>query len=212
MAEYELNDQDRADLVKNFFSRYGYFILILLIIIAVAVGIHAYMRNHAQKQSEAASIAYEALMTSIHNGASANEIKAAATQIIKDYPNTAYSSMAELNLASLSVVQNDFATAETVLQQVLAQNKNNTLTPIITMRLARVLLAENKAQAALLLLQKPPEGFSAPYELLEGDAYVMLNNAKAAQAAYQSALKTAQDNPLITQLLNERLNNLSSAS
>ena len=211
-ADYELNDQDRADLVKNFFRRYGYIVLAVLVVIAVGIGIRAYLHNHAAKQNQAASIAYQALLSSIHNNAKPDVVAAAAKQLIKDYPHTVYASFAELSLANIDINANNLSSAERELRTALAQNKANTLAPIITLRLARVLLGENEPNQALALLKNPPKGYEAAYGLLSGDAYVALNNSPLALANYQAALKAAGSDPMLTQLLQTRINNLNTKS
>lgn len=207
--DYELNDHDRADMVKRFFARYGYFILVGIILFAIALGINKFWQNHQLSKDTAASNAYQGLLNSIKNGAKPEVIQAGANQLIQDYPGTPYAALAELNLAQIAVSQNDLATAEKNLQMALNANSHNGLTPIISLRLARVLLAENKAQAVVDLLQDPPQAYEVPYGLLLGDAYVQLKNNAAAKATYQAALKAANSDPALIPLLNARVNNLS---
>jgi predicted negative regulator of RcsB-dependent stress response len=209
MADYELNDHDRAEIVKRFFLRYGYIILITLILCAVAMGVQALWQNHQQNRNQAASNAYQALTVSMQNGAKPEVISAGANQIVANYPDTAYASLAQMNLAQIAVTQNNLSLAESTLTADLKNNHSNDLAPIITLRLARVLLAENKATEALKILQDPPKGYVSAYSLLMGDANVQLNNRLAAKDNYQKGLIAAGDtNPLITQLLTERLNHL----
>lgn len=209
MADYELNDHDRAEIVKRFFQRYGFIILVALVICAVAMGVQALWQNHEQNKNQAASNAYQALIVSMQNGAKPSVIAEGATQIVANYPGTAYASLAQLNLAQIAIAQNDLGTAETTLTADLDQNSSNDLTPIITLRLARVLLAENKAAAALKILKDPPKGYVPSYSLLMGDANVQLKNMLAAKDDYQRGIIAAgQNDPVMTQLLTERLNHL----
>lgn len=209
MAEYEMNDHDRAELVINFFKRYGLWIVLVLVIFAVALGFSSFWDSHEQTRDAAASNAYQALLGSIQNNAKPEVISAAATQLSQDYPGTVYASLAQLNLAQLMINQNNLSGAETTLRHDLSHNAHNDLQPIISLRLARVLLAENKSQEVVKLLKHPPRGYEAAYGLLTGDAQLQLKDIKAAQASYQSALTAAGNNPVESQLLTERLNNLS---
>lgn len=208
MAEYELNDHDRAELVKGFFKRFGYWIIAAIIIFAVGLGFSTYWQNHASTRAQAASNAYQALLTSMQNGAKPNVIEAAATQISDDYADTIYGTLAELNLAQLAISQNNLDGAAGFLQKALKQNSDDKLAPIIRLRLARVLLAQNNPKAVLSTLKDIPDGYAAAYGMLKGDAYVQLNDTAAAKENYQAALSKV-NNPLLNQLLTERLNNLS---
>ena len=209
MADYELNDHDRAEIVKRFFLRYGYIILVALILFAVAMGVQALWQNHQQNKNQAASNAYQALTVSMQNGAKPAIISEGANQLIANYPGTAYASLAQMNLAEIAVAQNNLSAAETLLTTDLKNNSHNDLTPIITLRLARVLLAENSASKALKILKDPPKGYVPAYSLLSGDANVQLNNMLAAKDNYQQGIIAAgETDPLIAQLLTERLHHL----
>lgn len=209
MADYELNDHDRAEIVKRFFTRYGYVILIALILCAVAMGVQALWQNHEQNKNQAASNAYQALIVSMQNGAKLSVISEGANQIVANYPGTVYASLAQMNLAQIAVAANNLSLAETTLRADLENNSSNDLTPIITLRLARVLLAENQASAALKILNDPPKGYAPAYRLLMGDANVQLKNTLAAKDNYQQGIIAAgQSDPLMAQLLTERLNHL----
>jgi predicted negative regulator of RcsB-dependent stress response len=208
MADYELNDHDRAELVKNFFKRFGYWVILAIIVVAIGLTVNAYWQSHQNTRAQAASNAYQALIISMQNGAKPDVIRTAATQISTDYPGTVYASLAELNLAQLALKQNDLATAATILKKALDQNENNRLAPIISLRLARVLLAQNEAKAALKVLKDAPKGYVSAYGLLTGDAYIQLNDKAAALKSYEAALANV-NNPLMGQLLTERINNLS---
>lgn len=210
--EYELNDQDRADLVKNFFKKYGIWIVAGIVIIAIGFCINAYMQKRDAQANEAASSAYQAMLTIVQNGATPLQVTQSANQLIKDYPDTVYATMANLTLASLAVQQSNLANAEEILRNTLKENHSNNLAPIITLRLARVLLAENKADEAINILQNPPQGFEAPYALLTGDAKLQQSDQAGARASYLVAQKANQNNPLLSQLLAERLNSLGGSS
>lgn len=211
MADYELNDHDRAEMVINFFKRYGTWIVLALILCAIGMGFSAFWKNHQQDKNQAASNAYQALLGIVQNGAGVPAIQAAATQITQDYSGTVYASLAQLNLAQIAVNQNNLGAAATILQKDLEQNHHNDLQSIISLRLARVLLAENKADAVIKLLKHPPSGYIPAYGLLTGDAFMQLKNTEDARKHYQTALAAANNNPVLSQLLTERLNNLSAS-
>lgn len=210
--EYELNDQDRADLVKNFFKKYGLWIIIAVVVIAIGFGINAYMQKREAVANQNASIAYSAMVTAAQNGATVNQISEAAKSLISNYPKTIYATFADLALANIAVQQNNLPEAESILTKELKKNDGNSFAPIIRLRLARVQIAENKFSDAITLLKSPPKGFEAPYALVTGDAELLQNNPAAAKESYLAAQKTNENDPLVAQLVTERLNSLSGNS
>lgn len=208
--DYELNDQDRADLVKNFVKKYGPWIILAIIIIAIGFGINAYLNKRQATENQNASNAYQAMLTSAQNGATTQQITASANELIKNYPDTVYATFSQLTLANIDIQQGNLTDAENLLNTALKANHKNTLEPVIQMRLARVYIAENKLNDAIALLKDPPKGFEAPFNLLTGDAELLQNNTAAAKASYLAAQQAnnAQSDPLIAQLLTERLNSL----
>ncbi len=204
--DYELNDQDRADIVTGFVKKYARWAVLAIVLIALGFGVNTYIQKKTRAMNEEASMAYQALLLSIQNKASAASVSLAAHNIIADYPRSVYASLAELNLADSAVSQNNLPQAEGMLKTILSKNSNNALTPIVAIRLARVLLAENNPSAALTVLKDPPKGFVGSYALLSGDAYVLENNTAMAKQSFQQAVVASQNNPLISQLATERLN------
>ncbi len=207
--DYELNDQDRVDLVKHFFKRYGWWIVLAILLILIGFGINAYVQKREATANQNASLAYQAILTAAQNGATAQQVAEAANTLIKSYPGTVYATLSNLTLASISVQEGNLGNAENILTASLANNHKNTLTPIIQMRLARVFIAEKKYDEAIALLNNPPKGFAAPFELLKGDAQLAKGSANDAKVSYLAAqTANGQKNPLIAQLLTERLNSI----
>jgi predicted negative regulator of RcsB-dependent stress response len=207
-VEYELNDQDRADLVKNFVKKYSTHFVVALIAIAIAFGAYNVIQKHENTVNQNASLAYAAILNSMQSGASNATISTESQSLIKNYSGTIYASLAELNLASIAVQQNDLAGAESILKTTLGRNSHNNLTPIITLRLARVLLAENNPKMAIRFLNSPPIGFAGPYALLRGEAYLQEGNLSLAKNNFNTAMNQSKNDPIVTQMATERLNSI----
>ena len=211
-VEYELNDQDRADLVKNFIKKYSTLFVAALIAIALAFGAYNLIQKHEATVNQNASIAYAALLASIQNGEPVATISEECHSIIKNYHGTVYASMAQLNLANIALQQNHLDEAESILKETLGQNSHNTLTPIITLRLARVYLADNNPKMAISFLKNPPIGFTSPYALLTGEAYLQQDDIALAKKNFKTAINESKNDPLISQMATERLNSLGATS
>jgi predicted negative regulator of RcsB-dependent stress response len=65
---------------------------------------------------------------------------------------------------------------------------------VARLRLARVLISQNKAGDALKLLEEPlPASFGGLVEEARGDAYAALGKTEEARSAYDRALAQTQD-------------------
>ncbi|MCX7122895.1 MAG: tetratricopeptide repeat protein [Gammaproteobacteria bacterium] len=210
--EYELNDQDRADIVKNFIKKYSTLFVLALIAVALAFGAYNIIQKHEATANQNASIAYSALLTSMQNGATTATISAESQNIIKNNRGTVYASLAKLNLAGIAVQQNRLADAASILKETLAQNSHNSLTPIISLRLARVYLANNNPKMAISILKKPPAGFVGTYALLTGEGNLQEGNLVLARKNFSTAINASKNDPIVTQMAMERLNSLGASS
>ncbi len=80
------------------------------------------------------------------------------------------------------------AKAQAELEWVVAKNSDVALTNVARIRLARVLLAQDKAEQALSQLQTAPqEGFQASFYEAQGDIYAALGRNEDARGAYAKA-------------------------
>ena len=109
-----------------------------------------------------------------------------AQSIKDDYSGSGYSHFAALLKAKQAVQDKDFPAAEAELRWVLAEKPSAGIRLITEFRLAKVLFAQNDADAALVLLsQQNTAAFAPQYAEAKGDIL-------AAQNAYEAALETYQ--------------------
>ena len=79
--------------------------------------------------------------------------------------------------------------AADALNELLAMRGNGALKHVGRVRLARILLYQDKAQEVIdLLADRDDEAFSGLYAELRGDAYAALGDTEAAGDAYRAAL------------------------
>ncbi len=163
---------------------------------------------HKLGQSETASEIYQqALVASSQDNN--QEAKDKATEIVNNYGDTGYAVFARLMLANLAVEQTDYNTAEQHLSDALGNISNESLTHEVSLRLARVYIANNKVDQALALLNKGQYGAFAPvYNELKGDAYAAQNKPDEARQAWQQAISELQGSSGDVSLLNLKLDAL----
>ena len=136
-----LTDQEQLNLIKNWFKKYGkLFTFSLMVFLAVFLGLHAW-QNHKNAQTENASIFYERLLINLQEHKKID--------YSPERQNTAYGQLIALLQAKEAIQKNDFDTAIDNLKWVMSHTKNSALKQIARIRLARVLLAQNKPELAL---------------------------------------------------------------
>ncbi len=185
-----LNDQEQVELLKTLWKKYANIVVMLIVVIVLVIaGWHLY-RNHHRAEVSKASLAYQTLLdTMSSNKTKSSTIKAQAKYIIQHYSRSGYAILSAMLLAAEEVKSGKLDSAKTHLQWALAHTDNIQYQAIITLRLARIEISQGNAKQALVLLNKPPKGFTATYHLVRGQAYVALGQLAEAKKNYETALK-----------------------
>ncbi len=151
-----------------------------------------YWQGAQVEQAEAASSLYSDMIAALQNE-NDTEMREFAEQILAEYENTSYGVFALMTLARLAVADDDLETADNHLRRALEQNKDDSLSHVIRMRLARILISRNEPEQAGALLERQDQGaFAARYAELLGDISVMQGDLETARAAYQRAIDAAR--------------------
>ncbi|MGO4999016.1 YfgM family protein [Oceanisphaera sp. W20_SRM_FM3] len=122
-----------------------------------------------------------------------------------------YGEMAALLLAGEAAKANQLPLAQQQLELALAGSKDAAISETIRLRLARVLLAQDKADEAQAQLNGvKQEAFSALRSEIQGDLYAAKGNTDEAYLAYQAAAEAGglNNNPA----LKLKLDNLATAN
>ena len=180
-------EEEQVEAIKKWWSENGKSLIIGVVIGVTAIfGWRAY-ETHNATQAQAASILYEQLLLASRENDTEN-MRALSDDIIRNYNSSTYAIFSKLMLAKLESESNNLENAEKHLQSIL-DNKNNDFEHVVTMRLVRVLIANNKLdKAKKLITGVKPGQFKSHYEELRGDILVKQGNFKEAARAYQNAL------------------------
>jgi len=139
-------------------------------------------------QAEAASDIYTGLIGEVRQNKN-DEARASANKLLDDYSATSYAIFASLIMAKLDVEAGDPAAAIQHLQWVMDKTGQNEFKHLARLRMARILLDDNKADQALALVLSvsEPGEFTASYEEIKGDIYTRQGEIDKAKIAYQQA-------------------------
>ena len=196
MSAYDLEEQERIDALKDWWSKWG--VWIYAAIGAFVVGVLAMQgsRYYLRSQGEQAEVLFKSVQKTAQEGAATKETKKlseAASAIAEKFPSAFYASEAQLMAAKASFEAKDYVTAKKHLQWVVdkgpAVHAN-----VAKIRLASVLLEESKFDDALKMLdQVKDDAFVSLAADLRGDVLISQERRDEARAAYQIAVEKAGD-------------------
>ncbi|MCW8885865.1 MAG: tetratricopeptide repeat protein [Motiliproteus sp.] len=188
-------EEEQIDAIKSWWKENGKStVLGIVVALAIVLGWRGW-QDHQRNTSEMASAEYQNLLSTaaVQPGEQLSDEKRKtaehlAAQIKQNYEGLAYGRYAALWLAKSAVEQGDLAKAQTELEWVKTISEDKSLAQVAQLRLARVLLAQDKADQALAELQGAPvEGFQASFYEVQGDVYLALGRDSDARTAYQKA-------------------------
>jgi predicted negative regulator of RcsB-dependent stress response len=187
MNVYRTEDE-QVEQLKRILKSYGPAVIIgIILALLINYGWQYYERKHTETR-EAAATEYQALLNADTQG-DVKAVKRAADTLMQQFPTTPYAGLAAMVDAKLAVDAHDIPAASRALTWVTTHSKDSTLTTIASIRLARIDIASNHAEAALSRLASLHD---TPYDgLIEetrGDAYAALHKTTQALTAYQAAI------------------------
>jgi predicted negative regulator of RcsB-dependent stress response len=186
-VEEYLNEREQWERVLAWLREQGPWMLAGVAVALAVFGGWRYWQNRMQQRDLAAASGYEQVIDAF----SRNDVSGGlqlADGLGKAFPGTAYADQANLAVARIQVENKQLEQAAARLQQVLASTKDTELALLVRLRLARVQLAQGKADEALKTLDAAkPGAFAARYAQVRGDALLAKGDRDAALKAYREA-------------------------
>lgn len=182
------SDQEQMQMIKNWWKENGRFTIIIVVLtVMVSYGWKTWQQYNLQK-TESASIIYEQMLNAIANHKD-KEFENHAENLINNFPNTPYASIAALSWGKAAIDQKSYQVALEKLDWVVKHGKGKDLQQIGRIREARLLLALKNYQQALDILSVVNARSYLPLiEQIRGDIYTAMDKQVEAKKAYQSAL------------------------
>lgn len=191
------SEKEQLDEMRAWWSEYGK-VVILGIVIAIGglIGWNYQSDSRLATQMEASEL-FETLALHV-TGGKLDDAEAVADDLFSNYANTTYAAQSRLAMARLYMDQNRDQDAADALNELLALNDNDGLRNVARLRLAHVLLYQDKPQEVVDLLVDVDVGaFNALYDEQLGDAYTALGDYESAGDAYRRSLADPSPNPVV---------------
>jgi len=203
-------EEEQIEAIKNWWKENGKQTVIALVV--VLGGWFGYQGYESQNQAagEAASVVYQEVL-SLQNSESEEDKgrrEVLLDQLQKEYGSTVYAQFAGLFKAKDAMSAGDLEAAASELESVKNNTADEALRHLATVRLARVYIAQEKADKALSILAADnAAAFSAEYYETKGDALLAKGDKGAARDAYSEAYVEAQrigaNNPVLKMKLDD---------
>lgn len=207
-----LDEHEQGELVQKWLRENA-----LSIAIGVALGLLLIFgwqqwKVHRVRHTAEAAGQYQALTDAVavkHE----DEAGKIADVLRKDFPESAYAVFAAMHQADAAVAKGDLAAAANALEWAVPHAGVPSLKALVSLRVARVKLAQGDAEGAIKLLDAlPKDVYGALAGEIRGDAQVMLGRTDAARTAYQDAIAHLDPQAPGRSFVQMKLDNLEAAA
>lgn len=217
MNEFK-TEEEQVEALKKWWSENGTSLLLSVVVVAGGwFGWNTYQDN-VRMTGEAASAVYSQLVEKAAQpvASQTDAVKAEmidlAEKLKNEYDSTVYSQFGGLFLARFAADNGDFDTAAAELKAVIAAAEEGPVKLTATVRLAKIMIQLDKADEALALIPAQPDAsYAAQFAEVKGDALFRKGDNAAARKAYVEAQAAAQEAGMNTQLLQRKIDSLTSA-
>lgn len=195
------SEKEQLEEIRAWWSEYGT-VVVAGVVVAVGAmfGLNAYNDSKLAAQVEASEL-FETLALHVTDG-KLDDAESVADDLVNNYANTTYAAQSRLAMARLYMDQNRDQDAADTLIELLAMNDDDELKNVARLRLAHVLLYQDKPQEVVDLLADVNVGaFNSLYDEQRGDAYTALGQFEDAGDAYRRALADPSPNPVVDRAL-----------
>jgi len=205
-VEVYSNENEQVDALRRFFANNGKALAVGVIVGIAALGGWRFWSSHQEGADKAASAQYQQL-TSAMQADKPQTLEAVASFASEN--NNTYGALAALDLAKQYVAANQLDKAITLLQSGLKDTKDANLQAVINLRLARIQLQQNQADAALKTLDGVKgDGWTAIVADIRGEALLSKGDKQGARDAWSKGVES-DASPALKQMMQMKMNNLS---
>lgn len=205
----DLSDKEQLEEMRAWWSENGRFVITGVVLgVAIIFGWNQWRSSIETSRIEASNL-FEQVMSAMESG-DTEAAEDAADTLFENYERTVYPAQTRLALARLYMDKGRDQDAVNVLRELIAASDESEIQLVGRLRLAKVLLYQNKPDEVVEILRDRDEsGFAARYLEILGDAYAAQGNFAEAQTAYLAALSRNSPVPTIdNNLIQLKLNDL----
>ena len=186
MDNYETEEQQVEAIKKWWSENYKMAIFLTIIGLGSIVGVQQWKQKQTVN-AQTASMEYDHILQVVKE----NKDESISQQVeimLNEYPDYTYAALSAMLEAKQMIEAGKLAEAEEKFRWVINNSKAQNLQHISRIRLATLLSAQDKNEAALKVLDVEKGSFTASYLEVKGDILVALKRINEARTAYDQAL------------------------
>ena len=204
-----LSEKEQLENIREWWRENGWYLIGGLALgVLILFGWNRF-NSYEDAQGEAASELFVELRQAIEDDAP-GDARSLLAQLRESYPDSPYTDQAGLVVAVIRMDAGQMRGASDELRYVMEETSDPELSLIARLRLARVLAQQEEYEQALATLDVESGGFSGRYHEVRGDIHAELGDLVSARAAYTAALITEESNLVDRNLVQMKLEELSS--
>lgn len=190
-------DKEQIQIIKDWWKKNSSTVLTAILVFAITNYGWRYWQQHKNKTVAKASLGYTQMLTA-YEAQKTDEAMLMGKKLIKEQPKSVYAGMAGLMLAKIYVQKQDLKAAQIQLEFIINKTSDSTFKQIARIRLARILLELKQPQKALdILTIINDKAHNAEIKEISADALLVLGKNAEAKKAYQEAVASGSDSPLL---------------
>lgn len=201
------SEREQVEAIKQWWRDNGKGIVLGLVIGLGGLAAWRYWNDTQDIKATNASITYEQFLNLTVQG-STREARDTGQSILDNYPKTTYARLAALLLAKLDVDDGKLDDAKQRLQWVIDNQGGPELVALARARLAQIVLAEGKPEAALSTLEQIEPARAGQFAEVRGDILAALDRKADAAGAYEAARKLLTDSGTDPRVLELKIESL----
>lgn len=207
MSDEYQTEEEQIDAIKRWWKENGKSIVLGVVLGVGGIGGYRFWQSNVAEQALLASVHFEEVV--VLSTDSKDKFMAKVNDVASQHAGISYADLSAFVAAKKLVAEKDYVGAKQQLQWVVDNSKYSSFVHIAKIRLVKVLLQLNEAQAALdLIKDMESSGFDSIYAELRGDIYTSLNFPVKAKAEYQLAINKINAGDQRATMIEMKSNNL----
>jgi FimV-like protein len=208
-VEEYLSEKEQWEQVKSWLRDNGLWIVAGVAVGAAVLGGVNWYHSHTDEVGSEASAKYNRALEAFNQG-DRTQAFVLLGELERDYSSSPYVDQVKLSAARAYVESGDLDKAAKELQEVAEHSKDSELSLLAKLRLARVQIAQKKADDALATLNSvQPGAFASRFHEVRGDAYFAKGDKPNALKEYLTAKVSDLDRSFDNQGLDLKISDLS---
>jgi predicted negative regulator of RcsB-dependent stress response len=197
----DLSEKEQIEVFRSWWRENGRYVISGIVIgVGLLFGWNYWNKQQGTARVEASGL-YETLLAEVSDS-DVSAAEGAAQRLYDEFDSTAYALQARLAMARLYMDAGRDEDAAGELRQLLEAGRDPEIEMVARLRLAKILLYQDKPDEVVPLLEGHRDtAFAARYSEALGDAYVAQDRVADAAEAYTAALADNPNTPTVDRTL-----------